>query len=990
MASSNNAMPEDLKELIGFLEQRKASPLQSAPTNAVPNPAPEPATFTGQLAPLASKAADAALTIARNLPPRALEATGNLSWFDRNQRKDAQGRVIPIDIESGLNLGEFSRVVWQRRPEERIAVLRKMFPNNVVRRADTGEPIIEVTGPGGSAKDVLLNPPGGNVEDVIEAVQGAAGQTVGGTAGMLAGQAIGSRLGPAGSAIGKIGVAAIGSAIGGAVQDITARKAEGLPLDPSEIAREQSKQAALNAMFDAGGWAGAKSLRATSPFATSRGPLQFNLQEGKKYFREVHGVEFKTTPAEESGAPILQRIEKTESKLPGSMTVLGRIYERGQEQISRIYDAALGRRVSDEELGRSIMNTVRSKLVEPVEAQVEQARTKLIQKGETELAAVVDSIAAASATKKEAGEATREAFKQARAVRDAATKKAYAELRTTPGGDKKILSGNPMDDAAKEIEAELPTVLKSKEVPSYDSYGNPIARTKVTKETLGSGVPEGLQKFLADMHAQRGQKMTIQELTTLKNAARDEIAKTEAVPGVKDRWFGKISAAYDQAIQDQLDAMPDGKLKAALSNAKETYKREMLPLDREGLHDILRTEFESGFQSPEQLINRLFSGARAEHNYRMLEDVLGKASPAFSKIKRAVMDNWVLDATDPVTKRIQPAKLEASMLGLRSAHPDIYKSVVGPNEQQLFKITASLRAAGQEWRNIDKDELAALLQRGSITKNEVQGLINAQESRDYALANDYLKNLAQGKRGVISPSEFVDSLFNSKIDAQHLNNVLGAAEPGELEKLQTAALYRIATKASQSNVDMAKFLANEQSPVQAFALAKALGPVGSLERERNELLLGPNYRELVRQTISVLAPREVKTGLFGAAGGMAATGIIQKLLEVPLQYVSKWAQKSIAASLYTSEPVKKLLINTVEGPMETAAFANMLIASEPFVKKLTEVYGSDAAYSIVRDAKASIDRFVAQDTTVPEPQAQFQELVNFLKTGKGKIKVEAK
>lgn len=981
----NDSTSEDVTQMLDFLRAQKQSPpLQSALTNQAPSPlAPVDDSLMGQMIPLTKQALSVVNTI-----PESITASGNLGWFERNQRKDEQGNAIPIDIDSGINLGEFSRMVWQRRPEDRITVLRKMFPNNIVREADTGEPIVEVAGPGGVKKDVLVNPVGFNAEDFLETIQGAGGPSLAGTAGMLVGQALGSRLGPVGSAVGKVAGAAVGTGLAGATQDVIARKAEGIPLDPAEIAKEQSKQAALNAMFDVGLWAGGKALRVASPFATSKGPLQMDLEQGKKYFKDVHGIDFATTPAEETGAPILARIEATETQLPGSSTVMGKIYKKGQEQIAKIYNAALGGRQSPEDLGKDLISELKTRLVEPAENAVQSARTALRNKGETELADLIDSIAPTTATRKEAGEAARAGFEAKRSAAKTATDTAYAAVRALPGGTGKILSGNPVADAADDILAELPSVLKTKVVPTVDAYGNPISKTVVKKELLKSGIPEGLLGFLSDMQEQRGQKMTIDELTLLKNRARDEIAKTEAVPGVKDRWFGIISKAYDEATDTGLSALPSGNLKTALTTAKDTYKRELLPFDREGLHDVLRTEYEAGFQSPEQLVNRMFSGVRAEHNYRVMKETLGATSPEMDKIRRSLLDSWRMDAVDPLTKRINPNKLEEKMLAMRSAHPELYQDVTKGAEQKLFTVTGALRAAGKEIKDVDPEELSALLRSGNVTARSLQRLFDAQTARDTLLSNTYLKNLATGKTPKESPSQFVASLFNSEIDSSHLNEVLSALPPSKIEDLQTAALYRIATKASESNVDMAKFLHGEQSPVQAFALAKAIGPVGSLERQRNEMLLGPDYLNLVKNTIGVLAPREVKTGLFKAAGGMAATGIIEKLLRVPLQYASQFVRKSVLASLYTSGPIKALLANTVEGPMETAAFANMLIASEPMVRKLVDTFGSDAAYSIVRDAKASIDRSILQDTQPSQDTAQKAELMRFLQGQKSKVKIE--
>lgn len=297
-----------------------------------------------------------------------------------------------------------------------------------------------------------------------------------------------------------------------------------------------------------------------------------------------------------------------------------------------------------------------------------------------------------------------------------------------------------------------------------------------------------------------------------------------------------------------------------------------------------------------------------------------------------------------------------------------------------------MRAAGKEIKDVDPNELAALLRRGSVTKSEVEALQNAQARRDTKLANAYLKDLAEGKPVTSTPAEFVSSLFNSEIDSTHVSQILSALDPASTERLQAAALYRIATKASENKVDLSKFLAGDNSPVQAFAMAKAVGAVGSAERARNEMLLGPNYLYLVRNTIALLAPREIKTGMFKAAGSMAATGMLEKLLSLPLQYAASWVKKSIIAELYTAEPLQKLLVNQKFGPKEVAAYANTLIASEPFIKSLNETFGKDAAFSIVRDSKSSIDRFLAQDVTTPQGQTQQSELIKFLKTQKGKVK----
>lgn len=990
-------MPDASDDILQFIQQRKAAQGSLQSTNAAPSsnapqppaPALDPAAIVKQLAPLTAQALN---TMGINALPSAVSMEGNLSWFDRNQRKDEQGRVIPIDTERGINLGDYGRMVWQRRPEERIAVLRKMFPDQIVRLADTGEPIVEIAGPGGAKQDVLVNPPGFNAHDLLEigsSLPETTGAIVGSTLGAAGGAAI---AGPPGGFAGRIIGGAAGAAFGGMTKDVTARAAEQLPVDFGEIVKARSDEAEANALVDLGLSGASKALRVGSPFAGTKGPLEFNLRKAQDYFQNKWGEAFEATPGELSGSTLLRRIEATEVPQPGASTILGNIRTRGEQSLMRVFNRAVGARSSEEQLGNDLIKSLRTRAVEPAEQAVIGARDALVAKGENELVNTIDTMTGGvgAQTREQAGEAVRSEFKAAHAAAKAEKDAAYAAVKALPGGTSKILSGNPVADAADEILKELPKVLKTEIVPAVDAYGNPVSKTVVKKQILASGRPEGLAGFLSDMKAQRGQKMTIDELTVLKNAARDEIAKTEAVPGVKDRWFGIIEDAYDKATKEGVAALPTSNLKDALENARNVYKTKFAPFDREGLHDILRRPNEGGFQSPEQLVSRLFSGVRAEHNYRVLKETLGPTSNAFNRVKRSVLDNWMLDASDPLTKRIDPTALENAFTGLRKSHPEIYKDVVGGSEQQLFQITRSLKAAGKEIGDLDPAELSQLIRTGSVTRDNILKLRDAQRVRDTVYANPVLEQIKQD--GALPPDfepiKFVRSLFNTDIPMSKVQAAIAKLPLSAQEDLRTATLYRVLTKAGEFKSDFApSYIDNKLNPVSGKGLVSALGAPGSLERQRNELLLGPDNVDLVKNAISALSPRELTQKYFGAAGGMSATTTIEKLLRVPLQYASSFARKFLTAFLYTTKTGEKLLLNEVAGPKETAALANMLVASEPFLRKMQATVGNDAAYSIVNDLKASIDKSILQDQQPSQANTQRDELLKFIQTRKGKVKM---
>lgn len=990
-------MADDVVDLLQFLNTKKQS---AASTNAAP-----PAPMSSPLTPLTQQALSKTDQFAQNRPASAIVASGNLSWFDRNQRKDELGRVIPIDTEQGLDLGEYSRMVWQRRPEERMAVLRKLFPNQSVRTADTGEPIIEVLGEGGNRFDILVNPPGFNARDLLEV--GAAAPELGGSAigtglGAAGGAAVGSIGGPIGAAIGGlVGAAtggATGAAVGGAAKDVVARSAEGLPINAGEIKEARSDEAVLNAAFDLGLGTGAKALRVLSPFATTPGKLQFNAEKARQYFVKNWGVTEKDlpmTPAERSGSKMLSKVEAFEGGQPGASTIVGRIQSRGEETINKIFNAAVGGRIPEEDLSRDLVRNLKRDIARPVEEAVTQARQDLVNTGESELVNVIDAFTGtARVGRKEAGDAARAEFKVKLENAETKVNDAYAKVRALPGGSGKMLPVKPLEDAANSILAELPTSLGAQSKKSFDAYGNPIEKKVVTKEILQSGRPEGLVTFLNDMKKISTQKMSISELTTLKNAARDEIAKTEAVPQVKDRWFTLVSVAYDNALkqgsEDVGKSQGNTALRDALLEAREVYKKEKLPFDREGLHDLLRTEYEAGFQAPEQIVSRLFSGGRAEHNYRVLQETLGANSPAFRKVKRSLLDGWMLDASDPLTKRISPDKLEASLMGFRTAHPEIYKDIIGSQEQSLFQITRSIKAAGKEISDIDPDEFAQLIRAKSATRNNVIRLMIAQKVRDSAFANQVINGLKSGGDFEESPVKFVRALHNSDIHSDQIKSVLGTLKPDQVEALRTAELYRILDKAGEFKSDYAPmFVEGVQGPVSPKGLMKALGSAGSAERARTELLLGPNYEELVKNAISLQAPREIKNTVFKGAGSIAGNTMIAQLAKHPLKYATSFATKMFTAVFYTSRIGEGILLNKAFTPKETTALANSLIASQPFIERVVDVVGDeDAAYSIVNDLKRSIDKTLMLDARPTEGEAQQAELMEFLRTRKGKVKVE--
>jgi hypothetical protein len=887
----------------------------------------------------------------RNAPSSGFTITPSLDFQARNQRLSATGEPIPIDTTTGIGNGDYLRVAAQRGSAAQLATLRDMYPDKNPRMLDNGDLAITLDDLNtGQPKDVVLNPHGLDSHDLIDlAVQ---------TPEIAA--SIATAIATRGTGFIKTAAQIVASAIAGgavgAARDTASRALEGIPIDFKEIATARTEQAALDAFGQSALTVGAKSLRLISPFASDIKPdtLEFNLQKGREFFKDTFGEDYPITPAEKTGSTALKSIESIEAPQPGARTVMGKLQQARDAVVQRIQARALGQVTPEETIGENAINTLRTSVVNPLEDALTIAKEAAITKGEQRLTDLLDNTVGSPSgprmTPSMAGAKTLDEFDTKLEAAQTNVKAAYDAVKALPGGTGDVLSGDPAASAAMAIRQELPNMVKDG------------ARTQ-----LESGIPEGLNKALTELESLQGSHVSLQTLTAMKNAAYDEIAKTEAVPGVKDRWYGKIAKAYEQGIEQGIANTGDPALKAALTNAKETYKKELLPFDRPGLRELARSEFDAGRLSPEQVATRLFDGPKAIENYQMLKQTLGANSPAFATIKRAWLDTHLAAVTDPVTGRIDAAGLERVFKDLQVNKPELAKEFLGNNYEEISH-TLRVQNALHKLTSLDDSEAKVLLGLKNPGARDLEALMVMQANRDNAYMNGILKDVANGTpiASRLKPTEFVSRLRNTKTPTADVEKVLATLPPDQRDAIATAQLYQILSDASLSDAATAtKSLSTNPLNISATKLAEAFGRGGTAERARNELLLGggtvaggTTRKNVIENLVNILAPTESRNELMGTAGKIAGSTTVLNALKKPLAYASSYVQKAIYALAYTSKPGVAVIGNTVMSPARSAAAANFLIASEPFVRRAVETFGSEGARNIISEAKSSIDKVV--------------------------------
>lgn len=926
-----------------------------------------------------------------NAPPSTITATPHMTAQGLHGRTDLQGQPIQLDQDTGIPVSDYWHIAFQSDPQSRAEALQKLYPDKKVRVLDTGDVTLEVTdSETGQLKDVTINPRGVSKEDFID----LAAQTP----ELAASMAVALATGGSGilRTLAQIVASSGAGAAAGAAKDVATRGTEGISVRPGDIASDRGAQALMDMAGQAVFGAVGKSTRALSPFATKPEPgsLAFNLRSGVDFLKRNYGIEFETTPAMRTGSSALAAVEAAESPLPGSRTVMDRLRNRFNKDVQEAVRMAQGAVPSEEAVGKQAVGELADRIVRPVDNALQEAQRVAIQKGDQRVLDLLDEAigvprGASRVSVEEAGEVTRQAFDRRMLRAQEAVDKAYAEVNALPGGTGDVLSGDAAASVAAEIRRELPAVVKQVERPTglLDEGGQPVTREVTVRQELPSGKPEGLEKALTDLEALKGGKVSLQTLTNLKNSAYEAIsAFRNAHPDVKDRWFNKIASAYERGIQEGIDATENLALKDALAKARDTYKRELVPLERPGLRELAKGEFDTGQLSPEQITDRLFEGPRAWKNYTMLRETLGENNMAFRALKRAWVDTKVAAATDDVLGTIDTGKLASTLKKLNVDHPELAQELLGSNYQKLQQALTA-RGAMEKIDNLDPSTLRTLLNVKDPTVADLRNLAGMAAKRDKAYVNGILKDISDGlPLDDLRPTEFISRIRNAKTPTTEVQDILTNLNPQTRQAIASAEMYRILQQASTVEGETAaRALAADPTNISAKKVVEALG--SGDERARSLLLLGPdlqapvapskgatppklpkdffNRAETLEALVNVVAPREASKTAFAGAGSIGATTTVHTLMRSPLRYATSYAKNMFAALAYT-RGFGRALTNAQFDAEASAIAANTLIASEPFVRASMEAFGSETTKKLIADLKGSIDRSVVEFNNSPQ------------------------
>lgn len=863
---------------------------------------------------------------------------------------------IPLDINSGLPWG--TRYLMENFPtdEEKFRFLERKYPGKV-RKNTYGHPVVEVTDETGT-KDVLVDPIGVELGDISE----AAAEAPEWTAAIMA--AIGTSGATSGPGLAKLamrlGLPALAAQAGGTVKDVVTRALSGEEYQPTEIAKRRTALGAADFFSGLALGAGGKvASHLITPFQ-SKTPLQFNAKQAHQYIKDKYGIDLQRTAGEVTGSETLIALEAQKSALPVSRGVFRKFQTQKLEQIDELRNLMTGMVPDTEEGGKRIINAA-SSLVAPIEWEVEKtakaAADSAAQAIKAGIGKRVDQTALGEAIEQRAV-AKRAAFK----FRDKAN---YDALFDHPKAKEFVIDADPLADSIRGVMDEMfPKVQKTVQQSTgvLGPSGAPITVPVEVQEVLDKQIKPGLQARLEELAATRGGKVSLQSLKEIRTDIGDAIAIGQAIPGVKEGTLKRAEKALTDAINDGLDQIGDPDLRKLWDTARTFHAKERPKFEKAGIAEIFRDPSQPGHLGPTKLVERVTSGsADAQDTYRAYREFFGPNSVEVQGIQQAIRDDTL--KLSELSETIDAAGFIKRLETLEQNAPDAFKDAFGAAGKDLRLQAMAVRVAKGE--TVDKDELVAAVNSGTLTADKLRKLLNAQDKRTTEYANKLKADIAKGLDGTerIQPHEVVDKFVFRKSTA-----------PEDLEKL-VSELYRTAPDAVEDlrRLTMKRVLDDATVPLKSGDWTLSAEKLESMLvddnlKKRLVSTLGMDGFQDLHEVVNLLKPGEVLISSARSAGGLVGgsqtAGITEK---APWKWLPQFAKNFVLATIYTSPGVRKYVSNTAMSQEGTALVVNSLITSAPFMRAIATTFTDEAGRKMATMLKNGVDQLAAMDPASMQP-----------------------
>lgn len=899
--------------------------------------------------------------------PRTLagqERTAKKTYVSETQRIAGD---VPFDPNS--EIGGWNRLMlsFRRAKEAQLRFLQNKYgPENVTLDA-RGEPMVKVLDDEtNKPKFISTDADRLSAKDFIDLI---------GAAPELAGSIIAMRKGKKlpGGTFRDLTLSALGAEAAGVIKDIGAETVDTGAPDVGEIFGHRAAAVPIDiATGGAMALFGKAAMKAVTPFGDRPGPIQFDAEQARNYFKTKYGVDIPLSPGEQTGNAFLMRVEAMMQKLPGASGKLAEV-RRGQEAaFKRIQDIALGKSSPDEaiptseEVGAGAISALESKIA-PISRTAATTRAQAGQAASNAIEARVGELTkpAPELYRSEVGAAIR---KRVTAERDAFEGQAsalYESAKSLPGGRDKILEPGSLATDSKRLLGSLPSKDVVKEVPTgvLDARGTEITRTESGREVLREFVPDKVVGKLNELASLKGQKFSLEELIQMRNDVTNDIKVGESIPGVQTHYLGEIRKMLTDAIESSTAKLEGGELKAAWEKANAFYRDNVGKFHTKGVTGILQPADAPGHIGDSEIVGRLLGGGdRANDLFRELSGFLGEASPEFASLKRSVADELLARSSVSGDKLISGPAFIKNLESLYSNNREIAESVFGKNARELIALAKGAGMAEDSTAKIDYDSLKELLgsKRGGDVYAKFIEAANAQRELDKIYRNKILKAISQKNvsETPIEPEEFVDR-FLSDASQRETEQIVTALhdQPALMQRIRQKTVQKLFFDSARNPAPTDPILLSQDQTrlPSTESLMKAIGDQANQKKLRT--ILGEETYRNILEFSKVMKPSESVEKVFSTAGGLSAGMQVGSMLRGgDLSYLANFLKYRVGAELITNPAFQWWTKNRTLSAADQHAVANAIIASAPFIVNLMDDYRERGAEAVMHMVKGSIDR----------------------------------
>lgn len=898
---------------------------------------------------------------------------------ERAYREQAEEPGVPLDIESGVSPWERFMLSFRREKESQVKYLQNKYGENNVRLDPNGELIVRALDPSTQkARDILVDPQKMSAKDLID-IAGAIPEIAASMVAIRTGRGVAPGLKGLGALGRDVLAGALGGESAGLLKDVGVQSYDygGPPPNIPKIAKERAAMGLGDIAMGTATMAVPRLFNfARAPLAGAAKSVQFDNLAAKEYVKSKYGIDIPQTIGEMTGSPLFTRSETFFEKLPGGSEPFRALRAEQEDALRKLQLIMMGKQPpTDEAAGRAMIDALMAKIA-PVQTAVTGAERELAQAGTKGIEKIVSDVTMpeSQVLREETGKAIREGVIARRDAAKAEADKLYGIVRSLPGGTGKVFEGEGLQDSFKSILKNLPSVEETTEVPTgiLGPRGEPLMATTTGKKLLKEFVPPNIVSRLREITSLESPKFSLSDLQQMRREVYDDIEKGSGVPGLGTHYLNDIGKALTRAIDDGINGLPTGDLKTALQNANSFYKEKVIPFNRIGLTELFRNPDEAGGLSNTEVLTRVFGGGKATQNYNLMKEVLGPASPEFTRLKRAVADNILDRSRYPGEELIDPQSFLSNIYNFKREFGEMADDIFGKKLTDLF-TQAKVAGIGNIADKVNARDFAKLITDPSPTATKLRALIQAEKERDTLYKNEILRLVAKGElpdKG-INPVDFVNRFVELGTPTQIKQAMdLLADKPDLVNDIKAKVVEKVFRDAARPATpgDIGKLLSGDPTRiVSATSVFKQIEDPNVRDKIVN--IIGKDTYEDLRNYLKIHAAGEVKETSYKAAGGLAAGQQITAMERHLGRFVKSTGINYIVSNLLTN-PAMRSWLGQIKTTRADPGFWATLFSSPVFLRQVAKDFPGEKGSLFVNSVKHAMDQWVKQTGGQPQEQPE--------------------